>query len=84
MNALTYTAARQRLAELMKTVNSDHTQIHVTQKDGDDIIIMSKADYDAMQETMYLMSSPRNAQRLHESIAEFEAGHGLEKSLVEE
>lgn len=84
MQVVPYSRARQALAELMKTVNTDHTTFHVTQKAGDDVVIISKADYDAMQETMYLLSSPANAHRLNRSIAELETGNGIERPLAEE
>tara|TARA_R110002096_G_scaffold316451_2_gene510963 strand:+ start:490 stop:696 length:207 start_codon:yes stop_codon:yes gene_type:complete len=67
----------------MKTANTDHTPIHVTQKSGDDVVIMSKADYDAIEETMHLLSSPANAQRLNDSIKELEEGRGTERELVD-
>lgn len=83
MQVLSYTKARQTFAELMKTANADHVSIHVTQKSGDDVVIMSKADYDALEETMHLLSSPANAQRLNESIMELEDGRGIERDLAE-
>lgn len=84
MQVLSYSRARQTFADLMKAANTDHTPFHVTQKSGDDVVIISKADFDSMQETMYLLSSPANAQRLNTSIAELEAGKGVEKTLIEE
>jgi len=81
MEVMTYTRARQSFASLMKTVNADHTTVHVTQKSGDDVVVMSKADFDALEETLHLLSSPANAARLSESISELDAGGGTEHSL---
>jgi len=83
MTVMTYTSARQAFATIMKRVNADRSHVHVTQKSGDDVVIMSKADFDAIEETMHLLSSPANAQRLNESIAELEAGGGTEHGLVD-
>ncbi|MAU40261.1 MAG: type II toxin-antitoxin system prevent-host-death family antitoxin [Kordiimonas sp.] len=83
MQTLSYTKARQNFADLMKSANADHTPFHVTQKSGDDVVIVSKADYDSLQETMYLLSSPANAKRLNESIAELESGSGTERELAD-
>jgi len=47
------------------------------------VVIISKADYDSIAETMHLLSSPANAQRLNESIQELEAGKGTEHELVD-
>ncbi|TCK51026.1 type II toxin-antitoxin system prevent-host-death family antitoxin [Xanthomonas vasicola] len=40
-------------------------------------------DYKAMEETAYLLRSPKSAQRLLESIAQLEAGRGKERGLTE-
>lgn len=84
MEVMTYTRARQGFSNLMKTVNADHTTVHVTQKSGDDVVVMSKADFDALEETMHLLSSPVNTARLNESIIELEAGKGKQHDLINE
>lgn len=45
---------------------------------------MSLEDYEALQETAYLLRSPKNARRLLESIAQLEEGGGQERELIEE
>ena len=44
---------------------------------------MSLDDYESLNETAYLMRSPKNAKRLIEAIEELEAGNGKEKELIE-
>jgi antitoxin YefM len=39
-----------------------------------DIVILSKAEYDGMEETFYLLKSPRNAARLLQGIEEYKQG----------
>ena len=48
------------------------------------MVVLSKADYEGMQETFYLLKSPKNAARLLEGIKEFDKGLAEEKSLIEE
>lgn len=45
--------------------------------------MMSLEDYQAMEETTYLLRSPANARQLLESITELEAGKGIERDLIE-
>jgi antitoxin YefM len=45
--------------------------------------MMSLEDYESLEETSYLLRSPKNARRLLESIAELEAGGGTERELIE-
>ena len=44
---------------------------------------MSLDDYEALEETAYLLRSPKNARRLLESIAQLEAGKGTERELAD-
>lgn len=83
MRVVTYSKARQNFAELMKSANANHMPVHVTQKSGDDVVIVSKADFDSIQETMHLLSSPANAERLNESILELNEGKGQEHDLAD-
>ena len=83
MEAITYTAARQNLAKTMDKVCLDHSPVIVTRKSLNSVVIMSLEDFEALEETAYLLRSPKNARRLLESIAQLESGKGLEKELIE-
>lgn len=83
MDAITYTFARANLADAMNRVCDDHEAIIITRSAQQAVVMMSLDDYNALEETAYLLRSPRNARRLLESIAELEAGNGKERTLVE-
>jgi antitoxin YefM len=83
MEAISYTAARQKLAKTMEKVCKDHTPVIVTRKSENSVVIMSLEDYEALEETAYLLRSPKNARRLVESISQLENGKGIEKELME-
>ncbi|MBU1056503.1 MAG: type II toxin-antitoxin system prevent-host-death family antitoxin [Proteobacteria bacterium] len=83
MDAITYTAARQNLAKTMDKVCSDHSPVIVTRKSSNAVVIMSLEDFEALEETAYLLRSPKNTRRLIESIAQLENGNGIEKELME-
>ena len=83
MEAMTYTAARQNLAKTMEKVCSDHAPVIVTRKTSNSVVIMSLEDYEALEETAYLLRSPKNTRRLIESIAQLENEKGTEKELIE-
>lgn len=67
----------------MKQVCEDHDPIIVTRKNNESVIIMSLEDYESLNETAYLMQSPKNAKRLIDSIEELKAGKGKERDLLE-
>ena len=83
IDAISYTAARANLATTMAHVCNDHAPIIITRKSEDPVVMMSLEDYNAMQETTYLLRSPVNARDLLESIAELESGNGTERELIE-
>ncbi|EWH10903.1 prevent-host-death family protein [Catenovulum agarivorans DS-2] len=83
MDAISYTTARANLAKTMEKVCTDHAPVIITRKSESPVVMMSLEDYQAMQETTYLLRSPANAKALLESIAELEAGKGTERELIE-
>ncbi|MFH1982508.1 MAG: type II toxin-antitoxin system prevent-host-death family antitoxin [Pseudomonadota bacterium] len=83
MKAITYTAARQNLAKTMESVCKDRSPIIVTRNSSESVVIMSLEDYEALEETAYLLRSPKNVRRLMESVSELEQTGGTERALVE-
>lgn len=83
MDAISYTAARANLAKTMEKVCNDHSPVIITRKSESPVVMLSLSDYQAMEETAYLLRSPANARHLLESIAELEAGNGTPRELLE-
>ncbi|EBA01053.1 type II toxin-antitoxin system Phd/YefM family antitoxin [Marinobacter sp. ELB17] len=83
MDAISYTAARTNLAKTMDQVCEDRSPIIITRSKSQSVVMISLEDYEALQETAYLLRSPKNARRLLESVAELEQGGGQEKELLE-
>ena len=83
MEIVNYTQLRQNLKETLDRVTNDVDATVVVRRDGDDAIIMSKSHYDSMMETLYLMRSPKNAERLMESVAAVERGEFEEHQLID-
>jgi antitoxin YefM len=68
MKAINYSTARSSLARTMDAVNDDHAPVMITRQKGAPVIMISVADYNAMEETAYLLKSPANAVRLVRSL----------------
>ncbi len=83
MEQFNYTEIKENLPKVMKQVCQDHTPIIITENNQEPVVLISLSDYHSYQETIYLLKSPKNAQRLRESIAELEAGGGIERELLE-
>lgn len=83
MATITYSEVRSKLAETMEKVCDDHTPVIITRKNSRSVVMISLDDYEAMEETAYLLRSPENARRLLESTAELSSGGGKKRELIE-
>jgi antitoxin YefM len=66
--AVSASEVRSRLLRLIQQVNDDHVPVRISSKVGD-AVLMSAADFDSWQETIYLLRSPANVQRLMDAVA---------------
>ena len=71
--AITASEARKHLFPLIAQVNDDRLPIEITSKHGS-AVLMSKDDYDSLEETAYLLRSPANVRRLLESLDQARSG----------
>jgi antitoxin YefM len=83
MDAITYTALRKNLASVMDRVNEDRAPVIVTRQKGQAAVLMSLDDFRSYEETLYLLRSPRNSERLNAAIEELRSGAGAERKLIE-
>ena len=79
--AMTASEARKNLFPLIEQVNNDRQPIEITSKRGD-AVLMSRADYEALEETAYLLRSPANARRLLESLEQARSGERQSHDLL--
>lgn len=84
MEITTYSTFRQNLKGFIDTVISSSSPLFVTRSKGDDVVVLSKTDYESMQETLHLLSSPKNASRIAAALEEYKNGKGETKNLLEE
>jgi antitoxin YefM len=74
METTTYTKFKQHLKSFLDKVITNDSPLLVTCPNNMDVVVMSRTDYNSMQETFYLMKSPKNAARLLKGINEYEKG----------
>ncbi|MFZ5697120.1 MAG: type II toxin-antitoxin system Phd/YefM family antitoxin [Pseudomonadota bacterium] len=83
MDAITYTTARANLAHTMDRVCDNHETLIITRNGQQSVVMMSLEDFNALEETAYLLRAPKNAKQLLEAIANLEGGKGKERRLTE-
>lgn len=84
MDTMSYTAFRNDLASVLDKVNDDHKPVLITRQNGKLAVVISLEDFQAYEETAYLMASPKNAVRLNDSINQVAAGKATQRGLIEE
>ena len=70
MNSINATNARKNFYQLIKDVNLSSSPITITNTNGDNAVLISEADWNAIQETMYINSVPHLAESILESDQE--------------
>jgi antitoxin YefM len=75
MQAMFYSAARNNLRSMIDSVCNDCEEYIITTKDNQSAVLISYEEYASMKETMYLLSSKTNRDRLMDSIEEIENGN---------
>lgn len=80
--SVTASQARKNLFPLIEQVNNDRSAVEITSRRGD-AVLLSRAEYGALQETAHLLRVPANAKRLIESLHQAVSGERDEHDLVE-
>ena len=81
MPRVTFTELHANMAQHFDRVEADRTKLVVTRKNHEPLVVMPLAELKGLRETLHLLSSPANAERLLEAIAELDAGKGRPVSL---
>lgn len=84
MEITTYSHFRKNLKSFLDQVLKDSAPLYVTRAKSEDVVVLAKSDYESLQETLFLLSSPKNAERLSKGIEQFNRGLGEIKELIED
>ena len=79
----TYTSSRNNLKALMDRVVAGRAPVKITRQKAEGVVMVSESDWESIEETLYLLSSPRNAARLLEAVRGFDEGKGEPRELIE-
>lgn len=82
MNVLSYSEARNNLKSVMDRVVDDCAETVITRRNGEAVVMVSLSEWNSIKETEYLLSSPENARRLREGIAQLDRGEGVVRDLI--
>ncbi len=81
MQPVIYSTARNNLRELINNVCDGCEEYIISTKDNKKAVLISFDEYNAIKETLYLLSSKNNRDRLLNSIQEVEEAKFLKKDI---
>jgi antitoxin YefM len=83
MTHVSYTELRQNLARYLDEAVESRAPLVVTRQGGKgNVVMIAEEEFEAWQETVHLLSSPRNAARLLRAVDQARAGHVREHELL--
>jgi len=83
MTVITVNDAKRNLDALIAKVVSNAEPTIIITDTGQQIVLLPLAEFNAWQETAYLLSNPANAAHLRQSIAEAQLGKVIKRELIE-
>ncbi|HYX30129.1 MAG TPA: type II toxin-antitoxin system prevent-host-death family antitoxin [Pyrinomonadaceae bacterium] len=83
MTTISVDEAKQNLERIIEQVMNDAEPAVVRTERGDEVVLLSRDEFDSWNETVYLLSTPANAAHLKKSIEEAERGQTQENELIE-
>ena len=84
MIAANYTEFRKELKDYLDRVEKNNETLIIKRGSGNGAVLISLEEYNSMMETLHLLSSQKNAQRLFESIEQMKSGKTVQHDLIDE
>jgi antitoxin YefM len=81
MKSITYTEARENLANTINRVCEDNAPVIITRKRDQSVVMLSLSEYESLEETAHLLRSPANAKRLLDSLDSIKRGKLIRKKI---
>lgn len=82
MDVMSFSDARANFKAVMDHVVDDRSPVIVTRQKAEAVVMVSLSDWNAMAETLHVLSTPANADRLRQAVRELDAGKGTERTLA--
>lgn len=81
MIAANYSEFRTALKSYLDNVEDNNETLIIKRKSGKGTVMISLDEYNSMMETLHILSSKKNADRLYESINQMKSGKTVQPNL---
>lgn len=80
---VTYSEARANLAKLWDEIAQNRETVVITRRGSENVALISAAELSSLEETAYLLRSPKNAERLLATLARIKENEGEPQTIEE-
>ncbi len=84
MIAANFTEFRTELKKFLDNVENNQETLVIKRKSGKGAVVISLDEYNSIMETVHLLSSKANADRLYESIQQMKNGKTINHTLIDD
>ncbi|MCD4711538.1 MAG: type II toxin-antitoxin system prevent-host-death family antitoxin [Bacteroidales bacterium] len=84
MLAANYSEFRGDLKKFLDSVERNNETLVIKRGKGKGTVMISLDEYNSLMETVHLLSSKANADRLYESIQQMKEGESTSRDLIED
>jgi antitoxin YefM len=84
MKAANFTEFRTKLKQFLDDVENNNETLVIKRGAGHGAVLISLDEFNSILETVHLLSSKANADRLYESIKQMKSGKSVRKELIED
>jgi antitoxin YefM len=84
MIAATFSSVRQRFKDFCDRATKDYETIIITRERGDNVVMLSEAEYNNLMENLYVRSNRASYDELMRSIDQLKKGKGKTRELLDE
>ena len=83
MKIMSMSESRANYAATLDSVINDQEEVVITRPGGENVVLLPQREYESMKETLYLMATPANRQRISRSIEQLNDKNGQMHDLLD-
>jgi len=83
MDVISYSDTRAHLKAVMDRVVADRAPVVISRQKAESVVMISLADWNAIEESMHLLSTANNRNRVLTAVEQLEDGKGTTHDLIQ-
>ncbi len=84
MITVNFTEFKNELTKFLDSVENNHEKLMIKRKPEKGVVLISLNEYNLILETLHLLNSKANADRLYESIQQMRRGKIVKHDLIDD